>query len=77
MMIRPDTSSVQNTMTAVSADGSTVCALMRRLNSWCMSLMALVVRALFHWLDGSVVKVKRQSPASSRLLATALWRSCH
>lgn len=33
---------------------------------------ALVVRALFHWLTGSRVKVNSRSPASSRLSATPL-----
>ena len=33
---------------AVSADGSTVCVLMRRLNSSCSRSMALVVRTLRH-----------------------------
>src|SRR5438477_10120596 len=36
-----------------------------------------VVRALFHWLGGSRVKVKSRSPASSRLSATALHLSRH
>ena len=61
----------------VSAEGSSVCVLMRRLNSsWSLSI-ALVVRALFHWLGGSRVKVKSRSPASSRLSATALHLSRH
>jgi len=60
MTICPDASSAQNSMTAVLADGSTVCVLTRRLNSSCNRSMALVVRALFHWLGGSVVKVKRR-----------------
>src|SRR5712675_2097218 len=38
---------------------------MRRLNSSCNRSMALVVRALFHWLGGSVVKVKRRSRQTS------------
>jgi hypothetical protein len=37
----------------------------------------LVVRTLRHWLDGSRVKVKRRSPASSRLSATARHLSRH
>jgi len=32
MVIRPEASSAQNNMAAVSADGSTVCVLTRRLN---------------------------------------------
>ena len=43
-------------MAAVSAEGSTVWVLMRRLNSSCSRSMALVVRADFHWLGGSRVK---------------------
>src|SRR5258708_25309427 len=48
MMICPDASSAQNSMAAVLADGSTVCVLMRRLNSSCNRSMALVVLTLFH-----------------------------
>ncbi len=44
----PDASSAQNSMAAVSADGSTVCVLIRRLNSSWSRSMALVVRADFH-----------------------------
>ena len=40
-------------MAAVSAEGSTVWVLMRRLNSSCSRSIALVVRADFHWLEGS------------------------
>jgi hypothetical protein len=64
-------------MAAVSADGNTVCVLIRRLNSSCNRSMAFVVRALFHWLGGSRVKVKSQSPASYRLSATARCLSRH
>jgi hypothetical protein len=40
-------------MTAVSAEGSTVWVLIRRRNSsWSLSI-ALVVRALFHWMSGA------------------------
>ena len=59
-------------MAAVSPEGSTVWVLMRRLNSSWSRSMALVVRALFHWLTGNRVKVNSRSPASSRLSATAL-----
>src|SRR5437763_16754709 len=48
MLICPEASSDQNSMAAVSAEGSTVCVLIRRLNSSCRRSMALVVRALFH-----------------------------
>ena len=51
--------------------------LIRRLNSSCSRSMALVVRALFHWLTGNRVKVNSRSPASSRLSATALHLSRH
>ena len=40
--------SAQNNIAAVSADGSTVCVLMRRLNSSWSRSMAFVVRADFH-----------------------------
>ena len=52
-----------------SAEGSTVCVLMRRLNSSCSRSIAFVVRADFHWLGGSRVKANSASPASSRLSA--------
>src|SRR3954452_6885113 len=70
MVIWPEASRAQNSMAAVSAEGSTVWVLMRRLNSSCSRSTALVVRADFHWLTGSRVKGKRRSPASSRLSAT-------
>src|SRR4029079_7432466 len=77
MLICPEASSAQNNIAAVSADGSTVWVLIRRLNSSCSRSIALVVRALFHWLGGNRVKVKSRSPASSRLSATALHFSRH
>src|ERR1700751_4664824 len=64
-------------MAAVSAEGSTVWVLIRRLNSSWSRSIALVVRPLFHWLPGNRVKVKSRSPASSRLSATALHLSRH
>src|SRR5262249_20740342 len=64
-------------MAAVSAEGSTVWVLIRRLNSSWSRSMALVVRALFHWLTGNRVKVNSRSPASSRLAATTLHLSRH
>src|SRR5467141_1554255 len=64
-------------MAAVSAEGSTVWVLMRRLNSSWSRSIALVVRALFHWLGCHRVKVKSRSPASSRLSDTALHLSRH
>src|ERR1700745_1711679 len=40
-------------MAAVSADGGTVCVLIRRLNSSCNRSIAFEVRIDFHWLCGS------------------------
>jgi hypothetical protein len=59
--IRP--SSAQNNMAAVSADGSTVWVLIRRLNSSCRRSIAFVVLALRHRVGGRRVKVKRRSAA--------------
>src|ERR1700689_1887149 len=53
ILVWPDASSAQNNMAAVSADGSTVCVLILRLNSSCSRSIAFVVRALRHWLGGS------------------------
>jgi len=53
MVIWPDASNAQNSMAAVSANGSTVCVLTRRLNSSCSRSMAFLVRADFHWLGAS------------------------
>ena len=75
LVIWLEASSAQNNMAAVSDEGSTVWVLMRCLNSSCRRSMPLVVRALFHWLAGSRVKVNRRSPASSRLSATGLCRT--
>ena len=77
ILVWPEASNAQNNMAAVSADGSTVCVLILRLNSSCSRSIALVVRALRHWLGGKRVKVKSLSPASSRLLATASCLSRH
>ena len=46
-------------MGAVSADGSTVCVLIRRSNSSCNRSIALLVRALRHWLGGRRVPANR------------------
>ena len=75
--IWPDASKAQNSIAAVSADGSTVCVLIRRLNSSCRRSIAFVVRALFHCDGGNAANANKASPASSRLSATALWRSRH
>jgi hypothetical protein len=42
MLIWPEASSAQNNMAAVSADGSTVCVLILRLNSSCSRSIAFV-----------------------------------
>src|SRR5262245_30704106 len=42
MLMWPEASSAQNSMAAVSAEGSTVCVLIRRLNSSCRRSTALV-----------------------------------
>jgi hypothetical protein len=47
-ILLPEASNAQNNMAAVSADGSTVCVLILRLNSSCSRSIALVVRALRH-----------------------------
>src|SRR5205085_12165064 len=47
MVIWPEASSAQNSIAAVSAEGSTVCVLIRRLNSSCNRSIAFVVRADF------------------------------
>src|ERR1700733_14498042 len=60
MLIWPDASSAQNNMAAVSADGSTVCVLILRLNSSWSRSIAFVVRTLRHWSGGRRVKVKRR-----------------
>ena len=53
MLIWPEASRAQNNMAAVSADGSTVCVLIRRLNSSCRRSMAFEVLALLHWMAAS------------------------
>jgi hypothetical protein len=58
MPICPEASNAQNIIAAVSADGSTVWVLMRRLNSSCKRSIAFVVRTLRHWLGGRRVKVQ-------------------
>src|SRR5258705_13155103 len=63
MLICPEASSAQNNIAAVSADGSTVWVLIRRLNSSCRRSIAFVVLALRHWLGGRRVKVKRRCRA--------------
>src|SRR5207237_286941 len=66
MLICPEASSAQNIIAAVSAEGSTVWVLIRRLNSSCNRSIAFVVRKLRHWLGGMRAKVNKRSPASSR-----------
>src|ERR687883_104538 len=55
---RPDS------IAAVSAEGSTVCVSIRRLNSSCNRSIAFVVRADSHCAGGGGVKANRRSPAS-------------
>src|SRR6185312_8705126 len=62
MVIWPAASKAQNSIAGVSAEGSTVCVLMRRLNSSCSRSMAFVVRADFHWLSGNRVKGEQTIP---------------
>jgi len=64
-------------MAAVSAQGSTVWVLIRRLNSSCNRSIAFEVRMDFHWLGGKRVNVKSLSPASSKLSATARYLRRH
>ena len=47
ILIWPEASSAQNSMAAVSADGSTVCVLIRRLNSSCSRSIAFVTGIRF------------------------------
>src|SRR5712672_1657206 len=77
MVICPEASKAQNNMAAVSAEGSTVWVLIRRLNSSCNRSIAFEVRIDFHWLFGKQVKVNNLSPASSRLAAAAGHFSRH
>jgi hypothetical protein len=64
MLIWPEASNAQNSMAAVSADGSTVCVLILRLNSSCSRSIAFVVRALRHWLGGR--RVSQTNPNSTQ-----------
>jgi hypothetical protein len=50
MLIWPEASNAQNSIAAVSADGSTVCVLIRRLNSSCSIERGCI---LFHHLVGA------------------------
>ena len=77
MLIWPEASSAQNNMAAVSAEGSTVWVLIRRLNSSCNRSIAFVVRALRQWLGGNCTKANNRSPASSKLSATGRCLSRH
>ena len=64
MVICPEASSAQNSMAAVSAQGSTVSSLDPALNSSCNRSIAFEVRIDFHWLGGNRVNVNSLSPAS-------------
>jgi hypothetical protein len=68
MLIWPDASNAQNSIAAVSADGSTVCVLILRLNSSCSRSIAFVVRALRHWLGGRRVKVPARAERLGRIV---------
>src|SRR3954454_19195989 len=63
MVIWPEASSAQKSMAAVSAEGSTVWVLIRRLNSSCSRSTAFVVRADFHWLGGGLLQAVGHGPA--------------
>src|SRR5258707_15687547 len=75
MLICPEASSAQNNIAAVSADGSTVWVLIRRLNSSCRRSIALVVLALRHWLGGRRGKGKRGAPGFLQQVGTGGWSS--
>src|SRR4030088_349743 len=77
MLIWPEASKAQNNIAAVSAEGSTVWVLIRRLNSSCNRSIAYDVRIDFPWLFGNRAKVKSLSLAASRLAATAWHFSRH
>jgi hypothetical protein len=62
MLIWPEASRAQNSIAAVSADGSTVCVLIRRLNSSWRRSMAFEVLALRGYDRGNRVKANRASP---------------
>src|ERR1700719_5335531 len=75
ILVWPEASNAQNNMAAVSADGSTVCVLILRLNSSCSRAIALVVRALRHWLGGRLVKVKSRSPQYLNANGDIAWKA--
>ena len=70
MVIWPEASRAQSSIAAVSAEGRTVCVLVRRRNPSRRRPTAFVVRADFHRLGGRRVQANSRSPASSRLSAT-------
>src|SRR5271166_5059517 len=67
MVIWPEASKAQNNMAAVSAEGSTVWVLIRRLNSSCRRSIAFDVRIDFHWLIGD--RAAFQPPFADERLA--------
>jgi hypothetical protein len=77
MVIWPEARSAQRSIGTVSAQGSTAWVLIRRRNSSFRRSIALVVRAAFHCAGSRRVKVKRRSPASSRLSTTERHLSRH
>ena len=72
IVVWPEASRAQNNMAAVSAEGTTVWVLIRRLNSSCNRSIPFDVRIDFHWLSGKRGKVNSLSPASSRLSGDGL-----
>ena len=75
MVICPEAIKAQNNIAAVSAEGSTVWVLIRRLNSSCNRSIAFDVRIDFHWLFGKRVKVKSLSPLPPALCNRAAFHS--
>src|SRR3954454_22275350 len=63
MLICPEASSAQNNIAAVSADGSTVWVLIRRLNSSCRRSIAFFFLALRHWVGAGIATTPRQKQA--------------
>jgi len=77
MVIWPEASRAQRSIGTILLQGSTAWVLIRRRNASFRRSMAFVVRAAFHCDGSRRVKVKRRSPTSSRLSATARHFSRH
>lgn len=71
MAIWPAVSGAQRRIGTVSAQASTAWVLIRRRNYSFRRSIAFLVRAAFHFDEPRRVKVRRRSPASSRLSETA------